>query len=249
MIEFDALTLTAFAAVLLLGGLAKGMLGVGLPMITVPLLSTFILVPDAVALMYVPVLVTNVWQAFQGGYFRTALGRFWPMLIFIVGGTWLGARMLVTIDPVVLAAILGIIVIAFSLISLIQPHFRVPERHELWLSLAIGLIAGFFGGLSLFIGPAIIMFLVALHLKKEEFIGAVGLVYTVTLIPIGALYVGYGVLREEHAPLALLATLPVFLGMLLGQWVRGRIDQERFRKTLLVMLIAIGLNLIRKAVI
>ena len=79
MTEFDALTLTAFAAILLLGGLAKGVLGVGLPMITVPLLSTFILVPEAVALMYVPVLVTNIWQAFQGGYFRTALGRFWPI--------------------------------------------------------------------------------------------------------------------------------------------------------------------------
>lgn len=248
MTEFDALTLTAFAAILLLGGLAKGMLGVGLPMITVPLLSTFILVPEAVALMYVPVLVTNIWQAFQGGYFRTALGRFWPMLIFIVGGTWLGARMLVTIDPVVLAAILGIIVIAFSLISLIQPHFRVPERHELWLSLAIGLIAGFFGGLSLFIGPAIIMFLVALHLPKDEFIGSVGLIYMVTLIPIGALYVSYGILREEHTVLALLATVPVFLGLLLGQWVRGRINQERFRKVLLLVLVVIGLNLIRKAV-
>ena len=74
------------------------------------------------------------------------------------------------------------------------------------------------------------------------------LIYTVTLIPIGALYVGYGVLREEHAPLALLATLPVFLGMLLGQWVRGRIDQEPFRKVLLLVLVVIGLNLIRKAV-
>ncbi len=248
MTEFDALTLTAFAAIFLLGGLAKGVLGVGLPMITVPLLSTFILVPDAVALMYVPVLVTNIWQAFQGGYFRTALRRFWPMLIFIIAGTWLGARMLVTIDPVVLVAILGVIVIVFSLISLTQPQFRVPERHELSISLAIGLVAGFIGGLSLFIGPAIIMFLVALHLKKEEFIGSVGLIYTVTLIPIGALYVGYGVLREEHTVLALLATVPVFLGMLLGQWVRGRIDQELFRKVLLLVLVVIGLNLIRKAV-
>ncbi len=249
MTEFDTLTLMVSAAALLAGGLAKGMLGVGLPMIAVPLLSTFILVPDAVALVYLPVLVTNIWQAFQGGYFRIALGRFWPMLIFIVAGTWLGARMLVTIDPVVLAAILGTIVIAFSLTSLTQPHFRVPERHELWISLVVGLIAGFLGGLSLFIGPAIIMFLVALHLKKEEFIGSVGLVYTATLIPIGALYVGYGVLREEHTLLALLATVPVLLGMLLGQWVRGRIDQERFRKTLLVMLVVIGLNLIRKAVV
>ncbi len=248
MTEFDALTLAAFAAILLLGGLAKGVLGVGLPMITVPLLSTFILVPEAVALMYVPVLVANIWQAFQGGYFRTALGRFWPMLIFIVAGTWLGARTLVTIDPAILVAILGVIVIVFSLVSLTQPQFRVPERHELSISLAIGLVAGFIGGLSLFIGPAMIMFLVALHLKKEEFIGSVGLIYTVTLIPIGALYVGYGVLREEHTVLALLATVPVFLGMLLGQWVRGRIDQEPFRKVLLLVLVVIGLNLIRKAV-
>ena len=64
----------------------------------------------------------------------------------------------------------------FSLVNLLNPTFRVAERHALWISLVIGITGGFFGGLTLFIGPAVIMFLVSLHVPKEEFIGTIGLV-------------------------------------------------------------------------
>ncbi|MFQ5617417.1 MAG: hypothetical protein ACE5FR_00455 [Rhodospirillales bacterium] len=46
----------------------------------------------------------------------------------------------------------------------------------------------------------------------------------------------------------LLACVPGLAGMWVGQKIRGRIDQETFRKALLVTLFVIGLNLIRRAV-
>ena len=46
---------------------------------------------------------------------------------------------------------------------------------------------------------------------------------------------------------SLLALIPSFAGLAIGQWLRGYINENLFRKTLAGVLFLIGLNLIRKA--
>jgi uncharacterized membrane protein YfcA len=46
----------------------------------------------------------------------------------------------------------------------------------------------------------------------------------------------------------LLACIPVVAGMVIGTMVRGRINEILFRKILLITLVVIGLNMIRRAV-
>lgn len=248
MTEFDLSILVLAAAVLVLGGVIKGVFGVGLPMVTVPLLASFISLTEAVALMYIPVLLSNLWQAYQGGYYRQAFQRFWPMMFFLVGGTWLGAMTLVLVDAGMLLLMLGGLVSFFAVLNMVQTDFRISPSHELWWSLLAGILAGYFSGIALHAGPAMIVFMVALHLPKDEFIGSIALTYMTVLIPIGFWYVSYGVLGAEILPMAMVATVLVFLGLGLGQWLRGKLDQDRFRKGLLIMLLLIGLNLVRIAI-
>jgi uncharacterized membrane protein YfcA len=237
----------AAVAALFAGGLAKGMLGVGLSMISLPLLYTTMPVRDAIAIMYGPLLVMNVWQTFQGGWFLTAIRKFWPMTLAVVAGTWLGAKTLVSIDAKTLQIVVGITVAGFSLVNLLQPKLSVPTRHALWLSIVVGVIGGFFGGLTLFIGPAVIMFLVALRTPKDEFIGTIALVYMLGIILAGVTYVHEGLLRAEHAVPTALACIPVFVGMLGGQWIRGRVNEDTFRKALLIAMVLIGINMVAEA--
>ena len=244
--DASTFVIIAATAALFAGGLAKGVLGVGLPMIALPLLYTSLPIREAVAIMYGPVLLMNVWQAFQGGWFLTALRKFWPMMTAVVAGTWLGAKALVGIDATTLQVIVGATVAGFSLVNLLQPKLAVSPKHFLWLSVVVGVTGGFFGGLTLFIGPAVIMFMVALRIPKEEFIGTIGLVYLLGIIPTGITYVAEGVLRAEHIVPTLIACVPVFVGMLAGQWIRGRVNEDTFRKTLLVALVLIGLNMVRQ---
>jgi uncharacterized membrane protein YfcA len=246
-IDASPMLLIAAVAALLAGGVAKGILGVGLPMIALPLLYTSVPIREAIALMYGPVLVMNVWQTFQGGYFLLALKKFWPMMLSVIVGTWLGAKTLVGIDSYLLQIVVGSTVIVFSLVNLLQPKLAIPERHALWISIIVGLIGGFFGGLTLFIGPTVIMFLVALRTPKDEFIGTVALVYLLGIIPTGITYVAEGVLRAEHIVPTLVACVPVFVGMLAGQWIRIRVNEVTFRKVLLIAMVVIGLNMVRQA--
>jgi hypothetical protein len=59
------LIISVCTAAILGGGLIKGTLGVGLPLFAVPVMSLFISSTQAIALVSVPVLVSNIWQVWQ----------------------------------------------------------------------------------------------------------------------------------------------------------------------------------------
>ena len=63
---------------LFLGGLLKGVVGLGLPLVAMPLLSFAVPLKTAVALVLVPIFVTNTAQSFQDGLFKPTIRRFWP---------------------------------------------------------------------------------------------------------------------------------------------------------------------------
>lgn len=246
MPDLSATALIATIAALAVGGFSKGVLGVGLPMVATPILSTFMPITDAVAVMYLPILATNLWQALTGGHLVSALRRFWPMLLVMVGMIWVGTLLLISLDPGLVAALLGLAVASFAAMSLARPELRVPLRVERPAGILAGACGGFFGGMALIGGPPVIMYFVALHLKKEEFIGSIGLVYLTMLIPAGFSLTTLGVLEARHILPGLGSFIPVFAGLALGQWLRGKIDQGLFRKVLLSAMILIGLNLLRK---
>lgn len=238
-------TIALAAAALALGGLAKGVLGVGLPMVATPILSTFAPVQDVVAVMFFSVFATNFYQAIAGGNLGVTARRFWPMLLIMLISVPIGTFSLVTLSAGTVSVLLGLAVAVFAAASLLRPTLRVNPKWERPIGVGAGAVGGFFGGMVLIGGPPVIMMMVALHLKKEEFIGAMGLVYLTMLAPAAASLVGFGVLRTEHIVPGLISLIPIGVALVLGQWVRGRIDETRFRKVLLVSMVVIGLNLIR----
>ena len=71
------------------GGVVKGTLGVGLPLLVVPLLTLILPASQAMGLLVMPVLVSsNVYQALQGGLWRISVRRF---------GAWMAALAAITL--------------------------------------------------------------------------------------------------------------------------------------------------------
>ena len=68
-----SLLLAFIAAMFLLAGFVKGMIGMGLPTVAIGLLGLMMTPAQAAAILIVPSLVTNVWQALAGGQFRAVL--------------------------------------------------------------------------------------------------------------------------------------------------------------------------------
>lgn len=249
MIDFlglGAVALAACVAAMVAGGTVKGVVGIGLPLVALPVMANFITVPKAIALLLLPSFATSVWQTFHGGQFSPSVRRLWPFLIGMAAGTWVSAGMLATFDSKVLYTILGAIVAIFALVLYRRLVFSVAPRAEPWAGPVVGLASGVVGGLSMLFATIYAMYLSGLRLGKEAFVAAVALSNTWAVLVLAAAMARYDLFGGTDFVGSLLALIPAFAGVLFGTWLRGRINENLFRKTLAVVLFLIAINLIRK---
>lgn len=197
------------AVVLLLAGGVKGTLGIGMPLVAVPLMSLLIPVPVAVALLPMPILFANLWQAFAGGHFAPSVRRFWPVIICMIVGVVLGARLLVSMDRTLLYLVVGIGVIVFALSGRFVPGIHLPARAERPVGALAGFLAGTVGGVSTMYGPMLIPYLIALRLPKDEFVGAIGTLYLIGIVPLLIAFAGFGLMGPAEFAWSTAAAGPV----------------------------------------
>src|SRR5574340_136791 len=97
-LDIGAPVLAACAAAILAGGLVKGVVGIGLPLVALPVMVNFIPVPKAIALLILSSFATSVWQSVDGGQFASSARRFWPLLAGIAAGVAISVKALATFD-------------------------------------------------------------------------------------------------------------------------------------------------------
>lgn len=232
----------------LFAGTVKGTLGVGLPLASIPILAQVIEPATAVSLTVVPVLVTNIWQALQGGHYREVLRRFRLFLGCLVLGVIAGAQILATADPRATKIVLGAFVASVSLVQLVGSGFTVPDRARLWLDPPVGAASGVFGGMAGMMIPAV-LYAAALRLSKHLVISLFALIALCGTTPLYVTLFANGVLSWPELAASAAAMLPTAAGLVLGTKIRDRISQRMFLRCLFVGLIVVGLNLIRKGLV
>jgi uncharacterized protein len=242
----DAFSIAVVLVAFLAGGVVKGVLGLGLPLAAVAVMSSALPLRVAIPLLLVPVLVTNVMQAVVGGRMLEILRRYWSMLLMSALGVWLGTMALYRVDPAYLLVTLGIVVCAYTSINLFALRVSFSERNIPTVGPAVGLVSGLLSGTTGSLGVPIVIYLQALGLQKDVFVQALGIAFLLTGLVWMAALIAQGGLTMTNVPVSALALVPAIAGMWAGRWLRDRLSQERFRTGLLVFLFLAGLNLIRK---
>lgn len=240
-------TLAVIAATFLLAGFVKGVVGLGLPTVSLALLTATLGLKAAIALMLVPALVTNVWQGLVGGAFAPIVRRLWTLLAAACLGIWFGAGILAGADAALLAGLFGVLLCLYSGYSLAAPQIPPPGPHERWLSPAIGGIAGVMTGLTgAFIVPGI-LYLQTLGMARDTLVQAMGIVFTVSTVALAAALSGHGLLPAELGGLSAAAVVPTAAGMVLGQRIRRHLPERTFRRVFFAALLAIGAFIVGRA--
>src|ERR1700744_697154 len=130
------------AAVFLLAGFIKGVVGLGLPTVAMGLLATTMPPSRALTIVIVPAVITNIWQTFVGPYLPDIMRRLWPLLLGTVLGIWLNAGSLTGPYAHYLPIMLGIILVIYAVLGLGQIAFKVARRNEKWVGGIVGLVTG-----------------------------------------------------------------------------------------------------------
>ena len=247
MNEFPSLQLLAILLTFFLGGIVKGVTGMGLPTVAMGVLGAFMPPVTAASLLIVPSFVTNVWQLIAGPSFAALMARLYFMLLAIVVGTIAGSWLLTSGSTEWTTRALGCALVIYAGFSLFARQLSVPAHMERRLSPFIGLLTGLVtGATGVFVIPAV-PYIQALGLSKDDLVQALGLSFTTSTL---ALTIGLslgGAFHSANIVVSAVAVIPALLGMWSGSWIRSRLSPVAFRRGFFILLLLLGIDLAIRA--
>ena len=236
--------LLLIAAAFLLAGFVKGVIGLGLPTVSMGLLAVTMQPSHALAIVIVPAIITNIWQTFVGPYLRDIIRRLWPLMVGTVIGIWLNADMLTGPHARYGTIVLGVLLVVYAIIGLNKFTFHVARRNEAWVGGIVGVITGVVSAAT---GVQVIPsmpFMQAIGMEKDELVQALGVFFTVATVALAFNLTASGLLTAATALPGAVAMAAAFAGMFIGQAVRARMQPEAFRRWFLRAMILLGLYLV-----
>ena len=244
---FESLLLLV-AAAFLLAGFVKGVIGLGLPTVSMGLLAVTMPPSHALAIVIVPAIVTNIWQTFVGPYLRDIIRRLWPLMAGTVFGIWLNAGMLTGPYARYGTIVLGLLLVIYAIIGLKKISFKVARENEKWIGGIVGVMTGVVSAAT---GVQVIPsmpFMQAIGMEKDELVQALGVFFTVATVALAFNLTSAGLLSASTAIPGAVAMAASFVGMFIGQAVRSRMQPEAFRRWFLIAMIFLGLYLAASAI-
>ena len=237
------------AAVFLLAGGVKGVLGLGLPTVGMGLLSIVMTPVQAAGILVIPALVTNIWQVAFGPALLALVRRFAWMIVATVIGTFSTVEFLTRSSQTTAAGALGAVLAVYGIYGLVGPRLEIRPHIERWLSPLVGFVTGMLNGATgVFVIPTA-PYLTALRLDKEELVQIAGINAFICPLALAAALMVQGQLRIEVAGSWIIALVFSLAGMYVGQIVRRRADEQVFRRTFFVGLLVLGTYMCFRAVV
>jgi len=228
------------------GAVVKGATGMGLPLIALPVLTTFFGLQHAVGLLCIPLIFTNAWQVWR---FRATArdGRMAFLPPFLAGGAIgivLGTWALTSLPERALILTLGIILLCYVALKLAAPQFVVGPALARRVGPVFGLGGGMLQGATGISAPIGVTFIHAMAMERDAHVFAVSamfLLYSSVQLPALAIA---GVMQPRWLLEGLLALVPILIFMPLGQAIAGRLSRKAFDRMILIFLGLIGVKMV-----
>jgi len=242
----DAATAAIVIAGFFAGGLAKGVFGLGMPLVGLPIMVFAIPFPVGVALFLVPNFTANGQQMLEGGRLIENVRRFKWLLVTMLAVIPFSVKLLVSISAEASLLILGALCVSFAFYQMF-PFALVcpPEREKFWNPI-VGVMAGALAGVSGIYGPVLIVYLMSLRMPKDEFVSALSMMYFTGSLAVGVLLVFEDVVTFDLVIVSVIGAAIIAAMIFVGRYVRRRVDEARYRKMVLALLMVMGADMIRR---
>lgn len=231
----DLVILTVAALTFFIGGTAKGAIGFGLPTIAIPALTATGSLPLALSIAVPPVVATNLWQIWKFRAHRD-MGLMRRFLATGVMGLLAGTYLLTSIQNAYLEIMLGCLVL-YYLFSQRKGGARLTAQRQSKLAPVVGGVAGTVHGTMGLSGLIGTPFFLSSGMARPAFIFANSLMFiTFSALHMPALTVA-GLYQPSAIWIGLIAVLPAFAGLWLGEALGERLKASTFPVLVKIMLL------------
>lgn len=232
---------------LAVAGLAKGLGGMGLPLIATPVLAGVFGARAAVVIVSIPILVSNSLLLITG--WRRVVGivrEIVPMLILGMIGTVFGVQLLAKLDQRVFAALISILVIVFLLRGDRLLGDDPDARRIRFAAPVVGFVGGVLQGSTSIASPLVGSYFHARKAGPAEFVIALAALFELNaIVQIGG-FLQLHLLTPELLALGIAGLVPNLLGLIAGIELRGRISPRTFRRVIVALLVVSVANLLAR---
>ncbi len=164
-----------------------------------------------------------------------------PSVVFVIIGAWLTTVISFRFDQLVL----GIFLITFSATLLARPSFHL--RPSLTTSTVGGGLAGFLAGFVGTGGAVRGLCMAAYDLEKNLFVGTSAAIDLGVDVSRAVIYTESGYVSQAGYQLIIALILVSVVGSYIGKILLQKIEQENFRRIVLLLILAVGITVLIKS--
>ena len=227
-----------------LGAFAKGVTGMGFPLVAVPVVANFVSTQQAVLIILLPAIALNGWQAWQHRHARVDLADGRRLFIGGCFGVIGGAVFFNAANERWLALTLVVWVSVYAVFRVAHPSFSFTAQQRLLIAPWIGLGTGVFQATTGMPGPIVGTYLMAAGLSHGAFLFGVATCFLLfASVQLGT-FVVLDLFTLRHAAIGALALVPAALSLKLGQVLAGRLPSRTLEPLILAVVIASVVRLV-----
>lgn len=223
-----------------IAGIVKGVVGFGFPIIALVILTLVFGLLDALAIIIIPTLATNISQALAGSWLPQIFRRMWLYFLLATIFIFLTSFYIGDANVDLLTGLLGAVLLVFAVTRLFNLHVFVHPKHEAALSVVLGAVNGTLTGFTgSFMVPSV-LYMQALGFGRDMLVQAMGVFFTVSMLMLTISLGRNDLISADQLKLSAIALVPSFAGVYAGRWVRHQIDEAVFQKVFLVAVLILG---------
>ncbi len=230
------------------GGLIKGLIGVGLPTVTLTFLSFIFDIKISISIILLPIIITNLYQMIDGKYLKKIVSdtKFFQISAFVF--VFLGFYFLLIFNSNTILIILAVILIFNSILGLTKYEIQFKNFKSKYYQLFIGSMTGVVTGVTGIYTMPFIFLIQSLQYTKNQVIQLMGLTFFIFACTQFLLFSFNDLINIKILILSTVACIPILIGVYLGTILRKKISEALFKLLFNLMLVIMGVLLITKAI-
>ncbi len=229
---------------LAVAGLAKGISGMGLPLIATPILAGVFGPRMAVTIVTIPIFAANSLLLMQGFRKRGLLRGILPFIVASMIGTAIGTLLLAQLDQRTFA----ILIVAMVVVFLARGDRLLGDDPAALRARILGPLVCFVGGVlqgtTSIASPLVGSYFHAQRLPPADFVFVLAAIFELNSV---VQLIGYslqGLYTPEVVAIGLIGLVPTLLALAFGIYARGRLDPALFRRLIVALLLISVVNLL-----
>jgi len=246
LITFDYLFFI-YLGIFFLGGLVKGTIGVGLPTVTLTLLSFFFDIKDSISFILIPVILTNLVQMLDGKELKSIFQQTKFFLVTSVVFVIPGFLVLRAINSNTILLILASLLVLNSCLVLFNKIITIKKHTSFQTQFWIGALTGITTGVTSIYTMPFIFLIQSLKFNKEKLIQLMGLSFFLYSLTQFALFYSFSMINEKVLLFSSVACVPIIFGVISGKYLRKVLSEQAFKLLFNYMLLISGIVIIIKS--